>query len=83
MPYLTVCVGEFPFSCTDVNIAWPGLPKDVWELSQMFGQGGRYKSQAAFVILLWVSQADSQTILSLLHFISFLFDQEAVVQARL
>ena len=56
---LTVCVGEFPFSCTDVNNAWPGLPKDVWELSQMLGRGGRDGSQAAFVILLWVGQAGS------------------------
>ena len=56
---LTVCVGEFLFSCTDVNNAWPGLPKDVWELSQMLGRGGRDGSQAAFVILLWVGQAGS------------------------
>ena len=56
---LTVCVAEFSFSCTDVNNAWPGLPKDVWELSQMLGRGGRDGSQAAFVILLWVGQAGS------------------------
>ena len=49
----------------------------------MLGRGGQDGSQAAFVILLWVGQAGSVTILSLSYFILFLFDQEAVVQARL
>ena len=38
-------------------LSLPGLPKDVWELSQMLSRGGRDGKNAAFVVLLWVGQA--------------------------
>ena len=44
---------------TRILMSWAlsGLPKDVWELSQMLGRGGRDGQQAAFVIMFWVGQA--------------------------
>ena len=54
---LTVCIGNILASTCSVTSLWPGLPKDLWELSQMLGRGGRDGSQAAFVALVWVGQA--------------------------
>ena len=38
-------------------LSLPGISKDVWELSQMLGRGGRGGENAAFVVLRWVGQA--------------------------
>ena len=61
---LTVCIGNILASTCSVTSLWPGLPKDLWELSQMLGRGGRDGSQAAFVSLVWVGQAGRLLLLA-------------------
>ena len=69
-------------SACSVTSLWPGLPKDLWELSQMLGRGGRDGSQAAFVSLVWVGQA-GRLPLHAKFFVSFHSLQVVEVLARL
>ena len=69
-------------SACSVTSLWPGLPKDLWELSQMLGRGGRDGSQAAFVSLVWVGQA-GRLLLHAKFFVSFQSLQVVEVLARL
>ena len=69
-------------SACSVTSLWPGLPKDLWELSQMLGRGGGDGSQAAFVSLVWVGQA-GRLLLHAKFFVSFHSFQVVEVLARL